>query len=169
MISGVTGESFVRILFSLTLGGGRQEAEKKKRKERKVALGGSSEIGNEDPLCSLAERKRCLILTSIAFKIKLFYLHACRAPQTLSGLLEGERRPKPGVYFIVGLPANRRLVQERRTKRAPGGGSPGEPGTRGPAARPAPGKVGRSSRPSSAQPPSTSFLSKSPSPFQINN
>lgn len=101
MISGATGESFVRILFSPTLGGGRQEGEKKKRKERKVSLGGSSEIGNEDPLCSLAERKRCLILTSIAFKIKLFYLHAYRAPQTLSGLLRGQKRQKIRIYFIV--------------------------------------------------------------------
>lgn len=88
------------------------EVEKKKRgKKRKVSFGGSRAIGNEDPLCSLAERKRCLILTCIAFKIKLFYLPACRAPQTLFGLLERERRHKMRICFIVGPSASKKLLK----------------------------------------------------------
>lgn len=108
----------------LSDGGEEGEKEKRKKRKRKVSFGGSSAIGNEDPLCSLAERKRCLILTRIAFKIKLFYLQACRAPQTLFGLLEGEGRHKMKICFIVGLSANKRLLKERQTKRVPGGGLP---------------------------------------------
>lgn len=89
MVSGLRGGGFVRGLPLPTLGGGGQEGEKKEKK-RKVSFGGSSGIGKEDPLCSLAERKRCLILTRIAFKIKLFYLQACCAPQTLFGSYRGK-------------------------------------------------------------------------------
>lgn len=126
MISvGGEGEALCSVLVSLTLwwGRGGRKGKEKKRK-RKVSFGGSSAIGNEDPLCSLAERKRCLILTRIAFKIKLFYLQACRAPQTLFGLLEGKGRHKMKICFIVGLSANKRLLKERQTKRVPGGGLP---------------------------------------------